>query len=482
MSKLFFLLTGLFLFTRVYNLTLLPIFTDEAIYIYWAKYISTFHNHFFMSLTDGKPPLFTWLVALLLQVFPQDIYLFAGRFISVIGGGITIVGVYKVTMLLFKKKEIAFLSAFLCIFNPFMLLYDRLALYDSLLSAVLLWSVYFALKTSITLSKKDAVFWGIALGIGFLVKPPAIIFLFITPLCFFLFAIKKEWTKKIILSVVAIVIAEIINNLQRLSINFALMTDKNQHFQMPISELFAAPLFVIGNMKELFSWIIAFYTWPVFLIGIAGLLVIFYKDFRKGLILFVLWFMPILIFATVGKILFPRYILFTTPYFLIAIAVFLYEIKFAKIRIALLVILLFLSMKFDYFLLTNPAKAPLPTTDYNQYITSVYSGYGLSEIFAYIDHELDTGPRITLVTEGKFGLFPYAFMLKYWHDPRITIIQSWIPEKNEFDLYSLAQSAKVFVVFSRQVDIPKSYPLRLVLRVEKPGKEHAILLTTLKDK
>lgn len=476
----------IFLLTRLINLTLLPIFTDEAIYIYWAKYIATFHSHFFMSLTDGKPPLFIWFITLLLQIFPQDMYLVVGRLVSVIAGGATIIGVYKLTNLLFSSKKIAYLAAFLAIINPFMLLYDRLALYDSLLSAFLLWSVYFAVKTANTFSRKDAMFWGLLLGFGFLIKPPAIIFLFLTPLCFFIFSLKNGTKKKIkdmiLLPIIAICIAEIINNLQRFSLNYVLMSEKNQHFQMPINELFSAPFLFFENIKFLVGWLIDFYTWPVFCVGIISLVFILYKNFRNGLTLLLLWAGPILIFATVGKILFPRYILFTTPYFLIVIAAFLYKIKFVKLRVLLLSLLLFLSVQFDYFLLTNPVKAPLPTTDYNQYISSEYSGYGLSEIFAYIDRELATGPRITLVIEGKFGLFPYAFMLRYWHDPRITIVQSWIPEKNEFDLYRLAQSTKVLVVFSRQKDVPKLYPLRLVLKTEKPGGQHPIILTTLKDK
>ncbi len=440
-----------------------------------------------MSLTDGKPPLLIWFIALLLQVFPHDMYLIAGRLISVFAGGATIVGIYKVTDLLFSSKKIAYLAAFLAIINPFMIFYDRIALYDSLLTSFLLWGVYFAIKTAQTFSKKDAALWGLFLGLAFLTKPPAVIFLFLTPICFLLLAWKhmfKQNIKKIIfLPFIALVIAEVINNVQRFSFNYQLMTEKNQQFQMPVNELFSASVSIIGeNFKLLLSWLFSFYTTPIFIVGIIGLGFLLYKDFRKGLMLFLLWFVPILIFATVGKILFPRYILFATPYFLIAIAAFLYEIKSVKVLAILFIILLFSSLKFDYLLLANPVQAPLPLTDHNQYITSEYSGYGLDEVLVYIDHELATGPRITLVTEGKFGLFPYAFMLKYWHDPRINIVQSWIPEKNEFDLYGLAQSTKVFVVFSRQKDVPKSYPLRLVLKAEKPGWQHPILLTTLQDK
>lgn len=485
--NIFILLILLFLFTRLYNLTLLPIFTDEAIYIYWAKYIATFHSHFFMSLTDGKPPFFIWVIAFFLKIFPVSMYLFAGRFVSVIAGGLTIVGVYKLSSLLFSSNKIGYIASLLCIINPFIIFYDRLALYDSMLSTFIIWSVYFTIKTSKTFSKKDALFWGVSLGLGFLTKPPAVIFLFLTPICFFILVWKKDWKKNInkivLLPIIAIVVAELLNNIQRFSFNYQLMIEKNQKFQLPINELFSAPFYEVGkNLNLLFQWIIYFYTIPVFIAGIIGLLIILYKDFRKGILLFVLWFMPVVIFATVGKILFPRYILFVTTYFLIGFSAAIYMMRIDKLKFIILIILLSITFKFDYLLLTNPTKAPFPSVDYNQYITSEYSGYGLSNVFDYLDHELASGPRITLLTEGKFGLFPYAFMLKYWNDPRITIIPSWIPEKEDFDLYELAKSSKVLVVFSRQDDIPKLFPLRLIAKISKPNNKHVILITALKDK
>ncbi len=79
-------LIAVFLFSRLYNLTLLPIFTDESIYIYWAKVIESSHDQYFISLTDGKPPLLIWMISVFLTILPDSWYLVAGRLPAVIAG------------------------------------------------------------------------------------------------------------------------------------------------------------------------------------------------------------------------------------------------------------------------------------------------------------------------------------------------------------------------------------------------------------
>lgn len=476
-------LTLFFLFTRLYNLTLLPIFTDEAVYIYWGKYIATYNSHWLMSLTAGDPPLFTWITIPLLKVFPEGSYLLAGRFVSVLAGTIALFGIYNLSVLLFANKRTGILAMLFYILSPFTLFYDRLALYDSLLSALLIWSVYFALKTSRTLYKKYALCWGVFLGLGLLTKSTALIFLILTPICFFIFLDRKKsinFKKIILLLFIAIIIVWALYSIQMLSPNFQTISSKTQHFRVPFSMFFSNPYAVINaNLSEIFSWIMSYYTFPVLLVGGIGLLIILKRNFTKGSILLFLWIAPILVFATIGKILFPRYILFVTPYFLICLSESIRIISSSKqlhmIQILVVVIMLLATFQFNMAILTNPSKAPLPTTDYNQFISDKPSGYGLSDIYSFLDKELNTGPRITLVTQGKFGLFPYAFVLKYWNDTRITIFSSQIP--NEYiDFQALGKATKVYVVYWDYKAIPSHLPLRLVMKAEKPGGKNAIVL------
>ncbi|MCX6792160.1 MAG: hypothetical protein NT149_03940 [Candidatus Gottesmanbacteria bacterium] len=80
-------LAVLFFVTRLTNLTKLPIFTDEAIYIRWSQIGSRDPNWRFISLVDGKQPLFTWIMMVFLRFIRDP--LVAGRLVSVLAGFFT---------------------------------------------------------------------------------------------------------------------------------------------------------------------------------------------------------------------------------------------------------------------------------------------------------------------------------------------------------------------------------------------------------
>jgi len=77
---------------RLPNLTLQPVFADEAIYVRWAQVMRAEPTMRFLPLSDGKTPLFMWTMIPFLKIFNDP--LFAGRFLSVISGFATLLGVY----------------------------------------------------------------------------------------------------------------------------------------------------------------------------------------------------------------------------------------------------------------------------------------------------------------------------------------------------------------------------------------------------
>ena len=77
---------------RALNLIGLPIFTDEAIYVRWTQIANWDPNWRFISLTDGKQPLFIWLSIISQRIFSDP--LFAGRFVSALAGVFTSLGIY----------------------------------------------------------------------------------------------------------------------------------------------------------------------------------------------------------------------------------------------------------------------------------------------------------------------------------------------------------------------------------------------------
>lgn len=488
---LIFLSLGLIYFiTRLYNLLSLPIFTDESIYIYWAKYIAVNHSHWFMSLIDGKPPLLIWAIAALLTVLPQNSYLLAGRLPSVFAGLISLVGVYYLAVLLFRSKRIGIISGLFYILSPFTLFYDRMALFDSLLTAMLIWSVYFAVKTGISFKMRDAIWWGIFLGLAFLAKPTAIIFLIITPVYMIMFSDIKKFKqnlKKIsLLIIIMFLVSQVINNVQRLSNTFPLAAVKDAQFQLPLKDFLMNPFQLLGgNLHAFFSWIISYYTLPVFLLGIFCFVFLFRFEFKKALIILSLWLIPISIFALVGREIFPRYILFTTLYFFIPIACAVDKIlsfkkrNYAVFGIVLVGIIFYSSVSFSFRILKSPATAPFPLTDLQQYVTQHPSGYGLDKVFAFLHNEEKQG-RINVMTQGTFGLYPYAFYLEFWNDPKVNVLGRWPLDKIDPDMIQISKTQKLFIILKEHDAIPANLPLQLVLKAEKPGGQYPILVTVLK--
>ena len=73
------ILSAAYFLLRLPNLTSQPIFADEAIYIRWAQVMRAEPTLRFISMTDGKTPLFMWVLIPLFKVFkdpflPADFY------------------------------------------------------------------------------------------------------------------------------------------------------------------------------------------------------------------------------------------------------------------------------------------------------------------------------------------------------------------------------------------------------------------------
>src|SRR4030043_655222 len=82
----------IFFLLRLINLTILPIFADEAIYIRWSQVMRVESTLRFLPLSDGKQPLFMWLTIPFLQIFSDP--LLAGRFLSVVAGFVSLIGLF----------------------------------------------------------------------------------------------------------------------------------------------------------------------------------------------------------------------------------------------------------------------------------------------------------------------------------------------------------------------------------------------------
>jgi hypothetical protein len=281
-------------------------------------------------------------------------------------------------------------------------------------------------------------------------------------------------------------VSQAINNVQRLSNTFPLAAVKDAQFQLPLKDFLMNPFQLLGgNLHAFFSWIVSYYTLPVFLLGIFCFVFLFRFEFKKTLVILSLWFIPISIFALVGREIFPRYILFTTLYFFIPIACAVDKIlsfkkrNYAVFGIVLVGIIFYSSVSFSFRILKSPATAPFPLTDLQQYVTQHPSGYGLDKVFAFLHNEEKQG-RINVMTQGTFGLYPYAFYLEFWNDPKVNVLGRWPLDKIDPDMIQISKTQKLFIILKEHDAIPANLPLQLVLKAEKPGGQYPILVTVLK--
>jgi len=156
------ILIATYLFTRIYNIMSLPLFTDEAIYVRWSQIARYDAAWRFISLTDGKQPSFVWLTMIAMKFINDP--LLAGRMVSVFAGFLGMIGLYFLAREIFKNKWVGMISASLYVVFPMALVYDRMALYDSLVGAIMIWCLYL----SVLLVRRVRL--DIALILGFLQK------------------------------------------------------------------------------------------------------------------------------------------------------------------------------------------------------------------------------------------------------------------------------------------------------------------------
>lgn len=456
---------------RLINLNILPVFADEAIYIRWSQVMRAEPTLRFLPLSDGKQPLFMWLVIPLLKLFADS--LFAGRFISVLAGLGTMIGLFLLSLQLFKSKKIAIVSAFLYVIVPFAVFFDRMALADSLLSMFGIW----ILLLSIVLVKYPrldlAMITGMVLGGALLTKSPAMFFGLFAPLAIILNF--KNFLKIIPLWFVAYVIAFAIYNVLRLGPNFQMIALRNQDYVFPLSNILFHPFDPFqSHLAEIIQWFNNLLTWPIFLAGLIGIILIFFKNIKVGFLLLIWFLFPLLFEAEYAKVFTSRYILFVVPVFLIFASLFIDWLinKLKAFRfISLFVVVLFslLPLRYDYLLITNPQKADLSRNDRSGYLEEWTSGYGIKEASIYL-REKAKEKKVLIGTEGFFGTLPDGLQMYLEKVPNITILGIGLYlDKVPQQLINSTKDNEVYLLINddRLKLDPKNYGLTLIASYPK---------------
>jgi len=392
---LFFFVLLAFFSWYIFQLTNFPIFADEAIYLFWTQKIIFKIESPFISMFDGKPPLFMWLSVLISFIFPD--LLFAGRLISVISLFIFIFLSYKII----SKSSLswAWSVVILILGSPFIFFHSRLALLDMLFVSMIGLALLFWSQSKL---KFKGFLTGLFLGLAFWSKTPALFFL---PLPLITAIIFKRNKQHIIQSFIAVFTAVLIILILKTNIWFNYLFSRSQDFSYSISQLLSGQFSQIpSNLKLIFSWLWLYLPWPILILSIIGL----YQGLKQKQSLIQTLFIALILFLSpmvlLGKILASRYFLVLGIILPFLAAYSLKNIK-PKILIFILSAYFIFTFSFNYSLQTDFLKTPLHSTDEETYLKEWSSGIGIKQASQFFQQQAKNN-TVQVLTEGNFGTLP----------------------------------------------------------------------------
>jgi tetratricopeptide (TPR) repeat protein len=362
---------AVYLASRLARLMLLPVFLDEAIHLDWA--FRTAATGQLVGLSDGGRYLPIWIYALI-AAGAQD-PLRAARLVSVAAGLATVLGLAWLGRLLGSPRA-GLLAAFLYVAAPFTLVYDRMALVDAPLAALVVYALAFTVLWSRTARRRWAIAAGLAIGAAGLTKLSGLLLL---PLPALVALSSRSPDRGRLRAELAWVYAVVLVALAPLLADIA---GTGRFFGENLWVLQAGPggsSFIPRNAGLAAAWLLAYFT-PLGAVALAlAAAWSLVRRERPDVLLFAVAAGWCLFFVLAGgRYWFPRYVLPAVPPLLLLAARGASRMGRAGPWIAAGLLALAWT-RFDAALVADPARAPLPPVERSQYVYDWPSGYGVAE-------------------------------------------------------------------------------------------------------
>jgi hypothetical protein len=379
------LLALVYLLTRLVNLTLLPLFVDEAIHLHWARRLA--HEGWLLRiLLDGK---LLQVLAMAPSVSGASDPVWWGRVTSVAAGGLGLWVSFRLGARF--SSAVGLVAAALYVLCPFTLFHDRMALADGFLAVFAGVALYESVILHGDPSRGRSVRLGLAMSAAVLSKVPGLVTLAFPPLSrLALGRAGASWGRRVAASYL-IALALIVFPVWY----FFAHTD-----QLAWKAKVSGPgrlVTIQYNAGLALEWLLSYWTAPVLLGGTAMMVYALLARRRLELLLAGAAALPVLAFVVVGYHLFPRYILLATIPFLVlaarALCAFDEHVlgrlsvppggRFV-LRLLLAGVVAWPAVAHDRLLLVDPTTAPLHRVDRFQYIDGWPSGYAWAEAAEYV--------------------------------------------------------------------------------------------------
>lgn len=426
-NKSYFLIYSLILLfiliLHLVKLTALPVFADESIYIRWAQLIiDDTKQYLFFPLNDGKTPIFIWLLVPFQFIFSDQ--LFAGRFLAILTGIFQIIIIGKIIKELEFEKMFQYIGMLLTGLLPYWFFHHHLALMDGLLTLFLSLATWQTLKLiKKPNSKKTIFFIGLSFGLAMLTKIPALLFIpSLLIISFFLPQENKIYRFKSLISAsIAIVIGLLFFLLLKLHPAFGQLFSRGGDFLFSWQEILLNQKWreTLPNSVTYLSYFKQYFTWPLILISIIGLL---FNQKKKVLIFHLCWISLALPIFLMGKVVYPRYLFPVSLTFTLAVIASIKSLLSQKLWLRtitwiLLAITFTQSALFIHPLLFDVEKIPFVSADQGQYLTEWSAGFGIKETVEILQEKSQTHTVLAL-SEGYFGTLPDG-LLMYLHREKL---------------------------------------------------------------
>ena len=425
----FCILTFLYFLTRLINLEIIPIFNDESTYIRYGIHQILEPEFKPYSLLIGKEPLLPQLFGSLGNAMGD--YLVGARVISVLFGFLTLSGLFALALKLENKKTALFVGI-LYLLSPFNLFFDRLALLDSAISAIAIWSLYFTYAIISKPNWWNAVYLGIVLGIGLYIKTTAFFFLGLVGFSSLLILISDKRIAKNNLLVslnlfLSLGIALILYVPLYFSEYYAIHLNLLKQYTYPLTYVFSFPVKVwFLNLEKTFIWLVMFLTIPIFTLGIYGLV----KNIKNLKYLFIMFWLiiPLIYEILYAKLFSGRHILLLTIPLIFFAAWTLYYLskKRKQLFIFSLSVVLLVSLFYNFLIIFKPYELKNyylshAREDIESYFSGFASGYGVIESINYLK-ELSRRNPIIVMTRNDHGNPEDAVVAYLTYEPNITVV------------------------------------------------------------
>ncbi len=423
-NNIFLLLILLYFALRIWNLTLLPIYNDEAIYLDWGWRETTVPGLLFYSLYDAKQPLLMWVFGISQKIFSDP--LFAGRIVSVLCGLLTLLGIYAIGKKYFTKKT-ALLAGLLYIAIPIFSFFDRQALMESAIAAVGVWSGYFAIRFFELRTAKPAFMLGLILGIGYFIKSTALGFMAIFSLLALIDMVKNRQRQTLKNSFYALLGFLTITSLLLIQPQQWDPLQSTNRWVLTLGEVLKFPiLHWLGNIMA-DTQITIFLASPlILLLSIAGIAL---ARKKRPQIILAIWFLGTLAIQVIfARVIIQRYLVSFLPLItLFAASSMVFAISKKKaLGITLAVLTIIFPFYFTVLQIQNPiayfslqTKMTIYSNQYD-YVGGITSGYGITDAVNLLNKDIRNN-RAVIGLEVNTGT-PESAIFTYFHkNPKVTV-------------------------------------------------------------